>query len=191
MSELMRAELKAVAKENLRGRVPFLIVCWIIYVVLIGAVGWTGIGYLLLSGPLTLGIYGILLTIHRGGEVSYNNLFEGFRNFLSPFLAFLLTSIFTFLWTLLFIVPGIMAALRYSQTFYILKDNPGMDGNEAIQKSKAMMDGHKGELFTLWLSFIGWYLLCVITLGIACIWVVPYVSMSLAGYYDWLKKEAS
>ncbi|MEI6875460.1 MAG: DUF975 family protein [Spirochaetota bacterium] len=189
MAELVRSEIKLRARESMKGKLGFLILSWIIFAVITGAVGWTGIGFLLLTGPLTIGLLVIFLSVYRGEEVSYNNLFDGFKSFLSAFLAFLLVTILTVLWSLLFIVPGIIACIRYSQTFYILRENPGMDGNAAIQKSKAMMQGHKGEYFLLGLSFILWILLGIITVGIAFLWIGPYMSTTYAGYYDWLKKQ--
>ena len=190
MPELSRSELKTAAKGRMKGMLGFMIISYIIYIVILGAVGWTGIGALLLTGPLSLGLSGIFLMIYRGEEVSYNNLFEGFRSFLAAFLAFLLMSIFVVLWSLLLIVPGIIAGIRYSQTYYILKENPDMDGNSAIQVSKKMMEGHKGEYFMLWLSFIGWILLGIITLGIGFLWIGPYMATTGAAYYDWLKKQS-
>ena len=164
MEELVRSELKTAAKAQLKGRVGFIILSYIILAIIVGASGVTGVGPLILTGPLMVGFMGILLMIAKGQEPSYNNLFDGFRTFMGGFVAYLLVVIFTALWSLLLIVPGIIAAIRYSQTFYILRDYPEMDGNAAIQKSKEMMDGHKGEYFVLPLSFIWWILLGAITL---------------------------
>jgi len=191
MTELIRPELKASARSRMKGMLGFMIVSWIIYAVILGAVGWTVIGALLLTGPLSLGLRGVFLKIFRSEEVSYNNLFDGFKSFLGSFLAFLLMSIYTVLWTLLLIVPGIIAALRYSQTYYILKDHPEMDGNSAIQASKKMMEGHKGEYFVLCLSFLGWILLGIVTVGIGFLWIGPYMATTNAAYYEWLSSQAA
>ena len=94
-----------------------------------------------------------------------------------------------FLWFLLLIVPGIVAALSYSMTFYILADEPDINAKEALEKSKIMMDGHKMDLFLLGLSFIGWALLCILTLGIGLLWLIPYMNVSAAKFYQDRKGE--
>ena len=76
-------------------------------------------------------------------------------------------------------------------TFYILADNPGMSGSEAIKKSKQMMKGHKWELFVLILSFFWWYVLCTITFGIAYIYVAPYINVTMTNFYEKIKLEVS
>ena len=149
----------------------------------------TYVGPIILTGPLSLGLAGAFLLMARGQKPTVNNLFDGFKQFLGSFVAYLLSGIFTLLWMLLLIVPGIIAALRYSQVYYILKDNPELDGLAAINKSKEMMKGHKGEYFVLLLSFFWWYCLGIITLGIGLIFIAPYISLTLANYYEELKKQ--
>jgi uncharacterized membrane protein len=191
MAGLVRSEIKTAARGQLKGTWGFLLLAFIIYGIIMGAAGATVIGALLVGGPLTIGLMGIMLKLARGGGQSLNDLFDGFKSFKSGFIAYIVVGIFTALWTLLFIVPGIIASIRYSQTFFILKDNPEMDGYAAIQKSKEMMKGHKGEYFVLGLSFILWGLLGTITLGIAFIWIGPYIAQTFANYYEWLKKQAA
>jgi uncharacterized membrane protein len=81
--------------------------------------------------------------------------------------------LFTFLWALLLIIPGIIKAYAYSMSMYIAIKEPRVQGIEAITRSKTMMDGHKMDLFLLDLSYIGWYLLSLLTFGILLLWVVP------------------
>lgn len=116
-------------------------------------------------------------------------LFDGFRDFGRIFLTLFLQGVYTLLWTLLLIIPGIVKAYSYAMTSYILYDNPELQGNAAIEKSMRMMRGHKLELFLLHLSFIGWALLCVLTLGIGLFWLVPYVQASQAAFYEDVKEE--
>lgn len=116
-------------------------------------------------------------------------LFDGFRDFGRIFLTLFLQGVYTLLWTLLLIIPGIVKAYSYAMTSYILYDNPELQGNAAIEKSMRMMRGHKLELFLLHLSFIGWLLLCVLTLGIGLFWLVPYVQTSQAAFYEDVKEE--
>lgn len=96
----------------------------------------------------------------------------------------LLVGVFTFLWALLFIVPGIIKSYAYAMTPYILIDNPDLGPNEARLKSIEMMRGYKGKLFGLDLSFIGWHLLCILSLGIGYIWLTPYLATARAAFYQ-------
>ena len=98
--------------------------------------------------------------------------------------------IFTSLWSLLFVVPGIIKQFAYSQMFYLMADDKKLTAAEAQKKSIAMMDGHKGEYFVLQLSFIPWVLLTSITFGLAGIYVLPYMSATYAEFYKGLKKAA-
>ena len=97
--------------------------------------------------------------------------------------------VYTFLWTLLLIVPGIIKALSYSMTSFVLYDNPEMKNNEAIELSMKMMDGHKTALFWLYLTFIGWGILCIFTFGIGYFWLAPYMQASLAQFYEEVKED--
>jgi uncharacterized membrane protein len=148
-----------------------------------------GIGFVIISGPLMLGYYGYFVRKIRGEPVGLNNLFDGFALFGRSFLLFLLQNIFLFLWTLLFIIPGIVKGLSYSMAFFILRDNPSINALDAINASKKMMDGHKAELFRLYLGFIGWTLLTIPTLGIGYLWLIPYMTLSLANFYEDLKQN--
>lgn len=92
-------------------------------------------------------------------------------------------------WSLLFVIPGIVAAYRYSMATYIMAENPNMQATEAIERSKTLMDGRKGDLFCLDLSFIGWALLAVLTAGIGNLWLVPYMTVSRAAFYRSLPRS--
>lgn len=116
-------------------------------------------------------------------------LIDGYRDFVRIFLTLLLSSVYTLLWALLLIVPGIIKGLSYALTPYILRDHPELKYNAAIEKSMAMMEGHKADLFWLYLSFIGWILLCVLTLFIGLFWLHPYVNSTLANFYEEVKQE--
>lgn len=109
-------------------------------------------------------------------------------------IAYVLVSLFTFLWTLLLIVPGIIKALSYSQTYYILADAQAndveMSAMEAIKTSQMIMKGHKWEFFCLQLSFLGWMILAGLTFGIGWLWLGPYLSTTKACYYDYVASEA-
>lgn len=123
-------------------------------------------GVLIIAGPLALGISMFFLALSRGEEVKIELIFKGFRYFGTALAAYLMVIVFTLLWTLLLIVPGIIASISYSQTLYILADNPEIGAMEAINRSKKMMYGYKWKYFCLGLRFIGWCLLCTIPVGI-------------------------
>ena len=98
-------------------------------------------------------------------------------------------SVLIFLWTLLFIIPGIVKAFAYSMTPFILDENPELTPVEAIHRSRMMMKGHKFDLFWLYLSFIGWGILCLFTAGIGFLWLVPYVQTAEAAFYEEVKAD--
>lgn len=141
----------------------------------------------LLSGPINYGIATYFMKISRSTEPLLEDMFGGFKYFVNTFLLNLLKGIFIVLWTMLLFVPGIIAALRYSMAYYIMNDNPGMDAMEAIKQSKEMMKGHKGKLFKLTLSFIGWSILSIFTLGIGYLWVGAYYNTAIVNLYEDLK----
>ena len=148
---------------------------------------------IVIMGPLTYGLCKTWVTAIRNNNerVDLGNLFKGFsENFGRTFVANLLTWIFTFLWSLLLIIPGIIKTYAYSMTNYILVDDPNIEANAAITKSRKMMKGHKGKLFLLDLSFIGWYLLGLLCLGIGVFWVAPYHEVAKAHFYEELKAES-
>lgn len=144
------------------------------------------------TGPLTLGGYYLALNIFRENESSIGNIFIWFseRNrFLKSFLLYLLVNLYLFLWMLLFIIPGIIKSFSYSMTYFIINDHPEYSLNEAITESRRMMDGHKMEYFILCLSFIGWFILSCITLGIGFLWLIPYFYTTSAAFYEEIAEE--
>jgi uncharacterized membrane protein len=199
-------ELKLEAKRSLQGNWVLAIIACIIYGILTGLGGSSNqeinefestsfnttmsILGLILTGPITFGLKTVFLSFTRSQAVTFKSLFDGFSYFLQTFLLHLIRVIFVVLWFLLLIVPGFIALLRYSMAFYIMVDNPGISGLEAIRRSKAMMHGHKGRLFMLWLSFFGWFLLGIITIGLAFLYVAPYYEAALANFYEDLKDNS-
>lgn len=111
-------------------------------------------------------------------------LFACFQQFWRFFSANLLMGLFTFLWSLLFVIPGIIAAYSYSQTIFIMLDHPEMSAMEAIAASKRMMRGRKAEYFVLELSFFGWMFLSAFTFGLLNIWLEPYMQVTMANFYN-------
>lgn len=123
------------------------------------------------------------LHVSRGEKADYGNLFDGFGIFFRVLWLAILEGLFVFLWSLLLYVPGIIAAYRYRQALFLLLDHPEMSALECITASKEMMRGHKGELFALDLSFIGWMLLEGLFAPVA-IWLMPYREITYANYYN-------
>jgi len=115
-----------------------------------------------LSGPLMLGIAMFLLAYFRKHTIDYTLTFEGFSMFVKGFLLYLLYSVKIFLWSLLFIIPGLIAAFRYSQAFYLRVDHPEWTAGMCLKESSHLMMGNKGKYFGLQLSFIGWYMLALL-----------------------------
>jgi uncharacterized membrane protein len=130
---------------------------------------------------LGIGFMTYCFNVVKKTNPDFGNLFDGFAMFLKFIWLGILMFIFVFLWSLLLIIPGIVAAYRYRQAFYIMIDHPEMSALDCITASKKMMMGHKGELFVMDLSFLGWYLLCAVPF--VGIWVYPYSGISFATYY--------
>ena len=130
---------------------------------------------------------------NRDSAPTVGTIFDGFKSgkYLNIVKTMFLKDLYTFLWTLLLIIPGIVKSFEYLMVPYILAENPGMDGKEAFALSKQMMDGEKANAFMLGLSFIGWEIVAVITCGIAGVFYVnPYVNATYAELYAYNKEKA-
>ncbi len=189
LSEIMRS-----GKESLQGRWPVAIGTFLVYEIILGAFERTGEDYpytsiliLAVAGPLLVGVSVFSLNISRRREARFEQIFDGFRNYVTSLAAYLLVVLFVFLWALLLIIPGIIAALSYSMTFYIIADDESIEPMEALKKSKKMMEGHKLKLFYLVLRYFGLGLLCILTLGIGFFWLIPYTHVTTAVFYDDIK----
>ena len=180
-------ETRKLAWSKLQGNWGTAIGIAVLFMLVSGAVaGVPGLGALVsiaVTGPLTVGLYVSFLKLQRGAKPEIGDLFSGFNDFLNGFVLYLLNEIFTFLWSLLFIVPGIIKSLSYSMSYYVLAENPGMDQDAARRRSMELMEGNKWRLFCLRFSFIGWVLLSGLTGGILLIMVVPYMQAADAEFY--------
>lgn len=144
-----------------------------------------------LLGPLMVGFVNALkkLLFNGDGQVVSNSLKIGYRNYGHHVWGYFLKNFFIFLWTLLLVIPGIIKTFSYAMTYYILEDRPELSVDQAINLSKDMMYGRKFDLFYLYLSFIGWFLLCLVTLGIGFLWVYPYLFAAQASFYRDVKED--
>lgn len=165
---------------------PLLMLAGVVLVV------WA-IALIVISGAGKLGYATFNLKLVDDRDAAFGDLFSQFNRLWDGFCMNFLTALFTFLWTLLFIIPGIIKRYSYAMTPYIMAENPGMPANDAITQSRYLMDGNKWRLFCLELSFIGWALLCAAPLFIAAVavfttgsltalvWLIPYAVVSIAG----------
>lgn len=121
--------------------------------------------------------------VDRQNEAQIGTLFGYFPHWKKAAIAKLLQSVYVVLWSLLFVIPGIMASYSYAMTPYILAENPEMSPKEAIARSKEMMYGNRWRLFCLHFSFIGWAFLSMLTFGIGNLWLTPYQQAAVAAFY--------
>lgn len=177
---------KKIGEQNKWGTI---ILIYLIYVLIIGALASTAIGSILVAGPLALGLAVCLLGISRKEDVRLERLFSGFNNFVPALLLNILMYVFIFLWSLLLVIPGLIKSYSYAMSNFILADNPTMSANDAITASRKMMDGNKWRLFCLDFSFIGWYLLCGLTFGLLTFFVEPYHQAARAEFYESIRGE--
>lgn len=191
---MTRAELKAKAKEQLKGKIGKFFLCELIIVALgaacgfIPVIGW--IASIFVTPALSIGLILVYLGVTKGEDVEISNLFNGFQYMGKALWLGILVGVFTFLWALLFYIPGIVKALSYSMSYYILAENPNMTAREALNESKRITNGHKMDLFVLGLSFIPWILLVIVTCGIAAIYVVPYMQLTNTNFYHSIKGKS-
>ena len=186
------AQIMSDARESLTGKWPLAIGTFLIFLLVsMGAalipVAGQVIGFLI-AGPLAVGGAFFALNIVREKAAKTDDLFFGFNNNLgNSILAYLLVFVFVFIGFVLLIIPGIIVALAFSQTWFILAENPSMDSYDAIIKSKNMMNGYKWQYFKIGLRLFGLGLLCLLTLGIGFLWLLPYQYVVYAKFYEQVK----
>ncbi len=186
-----RAELKSRAKSQLGGIfennwIYALLFCLIASAIVSAASVVPVIGSLLVLGPMSYAISKSLLKLSRTGEKpDLNGLFDGFTDdFGETLLIGLLSTLFVCLWSILFIIPGILKSYAYSMAYYIKVDHPDYDWNQCLKESEALTKGHKGELIMLDLSFIGWLIVGAMCLCVGTLWVIPYKELTRANFYN-------
>lgn len=187
------SELRAQAWGALSGKWGMAVVATLVYGVISGVLSFipfvSWIATLLVSLPLAYGFTVMLLNVVRGSDVQLDTMGEGFKDYGRILGTMLLSSVYQFLWALLLIVPGIIKGYSYALTPYLLKDHPELKFNAAIEESMRLMSGNKMRLFLLDLSFIGWFLLGLITFGIAFLWITPYWNTARAAFYEDLMSD--
>lgn len=152
--------------------------------------GFGGLLALVITGPISVGIALVFLNLVRNRPAEVGQMFEGFKCFGNALGTYLVSLIFIVLWTLLLIVPGIIASISYSMIYFILADRPDLGPTDCITLSKNMMRGYKWQYVCLGFRFFGWILLSVfLTLGIGLLWVMPYMQASYAHFYDMVRSN--
>jgi len=199
------AELKANAKEQLRGKWAVAIATVLVANILIDSdvmykvsekFGLIGLSIscslisLFLGGVISVGLCKFLLDMTtKREEPRFETLFSQFNIYLKTLGLNILITLSVCIGTILFIVPGIIVGLMFSQSYYILSEDPSKSITQCIKESVDMMNGHKWDLFYLELTFIGWWLLTAITVGIAGLWVAPYVKVTETNFYLSIKNN--
>ncbi|MBE6644856.1 MAG: DUF975 family protein [Ruminococcaceae bacterium] len=139
--------------------------------------------YFIISSVVSLGYSKLNLAIVDKRESNYGDLFCYFKNWKAAAKTQLLRVVYIFLWSLLFLIPGIIATYRYALVPYILAEFPEISAKEALSMSKKLMRGNKARLFYLEMSFVGWAILCALSFGIGFLWLNPYISAAKADFY--------
>ncbi len=161
----------------------------------VGAFIAGGLGFIIIAALFMAVIYFILgsfigvgyakfnLNLVDKKETAFETLFEYFSHWKTTTVARLLRALYVFLWSLLFVIPGIVAGFSYAMTDYILAENPELTATEAIEQSKSMMMGNRWRFFCLQFSFIGWDILATLAFGIGHLWLTPYKQAAYAAFY--------
>lgn len=185
------------SKDNVKGKIGILfLISLIIGLVSLGAGFLLGlipeigslISAIVVTPALSLSLIRVYLMVVRGQEVKAGDAFCGFNNFWGAFKVTFLVGIYTFLWSLLFVIPGIIKSIEYSLAMYIYSDNPTMGANDCIARSKEWTEGYKLKIFVYALYYSLLFFLGAFTLGIAYIWIIPYTNAHFANLYEEIKK---
>ena len=201
---MKRSELKAKAKAQLKGRWGLAIGTFLVALIIVSIFSLgTGISEdstlvtiitmilsLVVNAVISIGICKFALNIAGEGEAKFTDIFSGISVFLKAIGLYLLVGIAVGIGFIILIVPGIILALMFSQTCYILAEDKDISIIDCMKKSAEMMKGHKGEYFVLLLSFLGWAIVAAIPFGLGYLWLVPYQQVTFADYYLELKKES-
>ena len=190
----LNSELRTVSRTTLSGNWMMAALATLVYLLIAGGISSIPVAgsvlAIIVTYPLAYGFAILFLDLFREGKpIDIGKLFDGFKDFGRVWGTLILVAIYTILWTCLLIIPGIVKSYSYALTPFILKDEPELKYNAAIEKSMRMMDGYKMKLFLLDLSFIGWMILSILTLGIGLLFLQPYMNTARAAFYEDLKAE--
>lgn len=167
-------------EETIRNLPPIF---WTVLLPMASITGLLTIVTFIIGGVVELGYARFLLKQYDKKELVFSDLFSQFDRFGTGFAQQFLRILYTTLWALLFLIPGLVKSLSYAMTPFILEEHPQMTASEAIKASQKLMDGHKMDLFLLSLSFLGWALLACLTMGIGYLFLTPYMNAAYAAFY--------
>lgn len=205
-----REEMKNAAKNVLSGRWKTVIAVTLVYILITAAIqvaiyiafpyrahhrftliyNIASFASIIITAPLQIGFLKYYIKfINTNGEADIEELFSGFNIAGKAILLYFWVLLWTCLWMLLLVIPGLIKYISYSQSFYILAENPEISVRQAMRTSIEMTDGFKLDMFVMYLSFIGWLIAAALTLGIGFFWLIPYVTMTLTFMYFELKKN--
>ena len=181
--------LRARARESLNGKwrpIIFVTVMLSLPIFILSMISVLGtIIDFLLFGVVWISYLSFFLPIARNKKVRVNTLFSGFKRYEFYTMVYLLFLLKLIIGTIIFIIPGLIAKYRYQLVPFVIADNPNITNPaDALNKCKILMKGNKWRLFTLQMSFIGWWFLSVLTFGIGFLWLVPYMNVTFAKLYD-------
>lgn len=187
-----RTNIKELAKRQLGNNIGIIVLMYLtIYAIVITASYIAPPIAFFLGAILEISLFSVYLRLADDNPPQFSDIFDIFSNARlcgNGIILYILISIFTFLWSLLFFIPGIIKGFSYAMAPYILIENEYyMSPMDAIRESQRIMEGHKMELFMLSLSFIGWCLLGVLTCGLVMFYVDPYMNMSFVNFYNEIK----
>ncbi|MBR4773273.1 MAG: DUF975 family protein [Bacteroidales bacterium] len=182
-------EIRRAARYALKGNWVQAVLATLVFTLITGAAGSIPLAGLLVVCPLEFGFMLCFLRLVRGEDSSemVGDQFDIFGQYGRYLGTSLLMTLYILLWSLLLIIPGIIKGYSYAMTPYIAYDRPDLDADDCIHESRMMMKGYKWKLFCMDLSFIGWAILCLFTLGIGFLWLQPYIEASHAKFYEELK----
>ncbi|MGL5754907.1 MAG: DUF975 family protein [Paraclostridium sp.] len=199
-----RSELKSGAKDQLKGKWLLAILVFICYSAILQLVNveltnstegsmfgmsLNIIGFLV-YGSMQVGMSRFTLKLARKDQTTqFNDLFSGFDVFIKALVMNLILGVCVSIGMILFIIPGVIIGLMFSQANYILAENPEKSAIECLKESSRMMKGYKFNFFVLQLSFIGWLILATLTFGIGLLWYVPYYQMTMTNFYLKIKEN--
>lgn len=190
MTEMPRnKEIRRAARYALKGNWVQAVLTTLVFTLISGAAGSIPLAGLLVVCPLSFGFMLCFLRLVRGEDSSemVGDQFSIFSKYGRYLGVSLLYTLYVLLWSLLLVIPGIIKSYSYAMTPYVVHDHPEMDADDCIHESRMMMKGYKWKLFCMDLSFIGWAILCIFTLGIGLLWLQPYIEASHAKFYEELK----
>lgn len=192
MKHFHNSVITKAARIDLAGKWDFFVKITLLYLavtILLGLFPGGDVALLVVDGPIMLGIAFVYLKLVRKEKYEFDDLFDGFKHFGVACITYLVMVVFILLWAILLIVPGIIAALGYSQAFFLLADNPSLRPLEALKKSKEMMMGYKWQYFRFLCRFIPWFVLALLPLGIGLLWFIPYFATAQAHFYEKIQSQ--